>query len=246
MFNKEVEILGIRFIQAEIHFIASKLLNAGGLLVAPSGPGLAQDFRNDAFYRRALMGADIVLPDSGYMVILWNLFQRRSQIKRLSGLKWIRFFVENCLPNIKDSFWVMPTKDDWEANLGWLTRNGVTVEEGYCYLAPYYPRAGDIFDKELLDRIESTKPSVIIINLGGGVQERLGYYLKKQLSYRPAILCTGAAIAFLSGRQANIPTWADQLYLGWFLRCLQNPKVFIPRYWNSFSLAMSLLKAATP
>jgi UDP-N-acetyl-D-mannosaminuronic acid transferase (WecB/TagA/CpsF family) len=48
-----------------------------------------------------------------------------------------------------------------------------------------------------------------------GVQERLGYALRKQLSYKPAILCLGAAIAFLSGGQANIPNWADRLMLGW-------------------------------
>ncbi len=50
------------------------------------------------------------------------------------------------------------------------------------------------------------------------MQERLGYALRKQLSYKPAILCLGAAIAFLSGGQANIPNWADRLMLGWLFR----------------------------
>ena len=49
----------------------------------------------------------------------------------------------------------------------------------------------------------------------------------------PVILCTGGAISFLSGGQANIPTWADRMYLGWLLRVIQSPRTFLPRYWNA-------------
>ena len=49
----------------------------------------------------------------------------------------------------------------------------------------------------------------------------------------PVILCTGGAIAFLTGGQANIPTWADRMYLGWLFRVCQSPKTFLPRYWNA-------------
>ena len=37
------------------------------------------------------------------------------------------------------------------------------------------------------------KPKVVMMAIGGGVQERLGYALRRQLSYKPAILCLGAA-----------------------------------------------------
>ena len=71
-----------------------------------------------------------------------------------------------------------------------------------------YPK-GPIADPSILKWIETRRPPYIIINLGGGVQERLGFYLKENLSYRPSIICVGAAVAFLSGIQANIPAWAD-------------------------------------
>jgi len=94
----------------------------------------------------------------------------------------------------------------------------------------------------LLDIIEKKKPKYIIINLGGGVQERLGLYLKNHLSYIPGIICTGAAIAFLTGRQANIPNYADKFHLGWLYRCIENPKKFIPRYLRGFLLLPLLIK----
>ena len=74
------------------------------------------------------------------------------------------------------------------------------------------------------------------MTIGGGNQERLGLYLKRNLSYLPAIHCIGAAIAFLSGDQVHIPVWADKFYLGWLFRSLSEPKRYIPRYWAAFSL----------
>jgi N-acetylglucosaminyldiphosphoundecaprenol N-acetyl-beta-D-mannosaminyltransferase len=41
---------------------------------------------------------------------------------------------------------------------------------------------------------------------------------------------SGAAIAFLSGGQANIRPWVDKLMLGWLARCLHEPRKFVPRY----------------
>ena len=94
----------------------------------------------------------------------------------------------------------------------------------------------NIIDPELLAFIEKKKPAYVLINLGGGTQEKLGAYLKKHLSYKPAIICTGAAIAFLTGRQASIPEWADRLFLGWLFRCIEKPKLYIPRYFKAFKL----------
>jgi N-acetylglucosaminyldiphosphoundecaprenol N-acetyl-beta-D-mannosaminyltransferase len=74
------------------------------------------------------------------------------------------------------------------------------------------------------------------------VQERLGFYLMQNLSYRPSIICVGAAVAFLTGIQAYIPTWADAWMLGWLFRCLHAPKKFIPRYWKALQLISILAR----
>ena len=50
-------------------------------------------------------------------------------------------------------------------------------------------------------------------------------------------MCLGAAIAFLTGGQANIPPWADKLIFGWLLRLLSNPRKFWRRYWEALRLA---------
>jgi UDP-N-acetyl-D-mannosaminuronic acid transferase (WecB/TagA/CpsF family) len=234
---------------------ALEVTSKGGLLVAPSGPGLAYDLPRDQQYRDALANADVMLPDSGFMVLLWNglhLFSPEKRIERLSGLKYLRALL--AMPEVRagrGSFWVMPTTADQERNVQWLRRNGfphLTPEE--CYLAPHYRKVtfmgkGEplpIADPELLALLERRRPRIVMLNIGGGVQEQLGWYLKKNLSYRPAIICTGAAIAFLSGGQTPIPPWADRYFLGWLLRILSAPKVYTKRYVQALALIPTVLR----
>ena len=140
------------------------------------------------------------------------------------------------------SFWIAD-KSQADANIIWLKEHyGIEIQECSIYYAPIYDRDGYLEDQDLLSSIESSNYDYVFIQLGGGVQERLGLYLNDQLSYKPCILCTGAALAFLSGEQIRIPKWADKYYLGWLLRCISNPKVFVPRYFSALKLIYLLFK----
>lgn len=210
------------------------------MTLAPSGPGLA-DLPGDPAYREALENADLVLPDSGFMVLALRLLGIK-RLKRLSGLKFLQaLLVDESFRGCGSMLWVMPNAVESEANLAWLQGMGIKLEQSDCYVAPDYALER-VEDHELKALAERMRPRFIIINIGGGVQEKLGYYLIRGLDYRPAIICTGAAIAFLTGRQADIPVWADRLYLGWILRCLRAPRVFLPRYWKARRLFFLLWK----
>ena len=120
----------------------------------------------------------------------------------------------------------MPSAGDSEANLAWLRGQGFELSGEDTYVAPLYPREGPISDDRLVELVNKRRPRLIVIALSGGVQERLGWGLRRKLAYKPTILCTGGAIAFLSGRQTRIPVWADRMALGWLLRFLSAPKAF--------------------
>ena len=72
--------------------------------------------------------------------------------------------------------------------------------------------------------------------MGGEVQEILALYIKKNIKFNITIFCTGAAIAFLTKRQAPINDFIDKIYLGWFIRLLYNPKKYFKRILGSFKL----------
>jgi exopolysaccharide biosynthesis WecB/TagA/CpsF family protein len=209
----------------------------GGLVVAPSAPGLAVDLVQAPSYREALQTADLVLTDSGFMVLLWR-FYTGEKLPRHSGLKFLQAVL--ACPELKRPgavFWVMPSKDDDARNRAWLVSQGFPVTEDDTYIAPAYPTAGELVDTVLVERLAARRPQVVMLAIGGGVQERLGCTLRAQLPYRPGILCLGAAIAFLTGGQVNIPPWADRLVLGWLFRLLSNPRRFWRRYWEALRLA---------
>lgn len=232
-------ILGIRFFTGNLEELLG-LCAQGSFVVVPAAPALA-DLPEDAAYREALEKSDFAITDSGFMVLLWKLLTGQS-LNRISGLKLLRGLLATSeFKQPGTSFWIMPSASELETNLAWLSQNGCPVTRDDCFVAPFYPK-GPISDPELLRAIETRKPKYIVINLGGGVQERLGFYLRQNLSYRPAILCTGAAIAFITGIQASIPVWADAYMLGWLLRCLREPAKFIPRYWKALRLAAILAK----
>jgi UDP-N-acetyl-D-mannosaminuronic acid transferase (WecB/TagA/CpsF family) len=137
----------------------------------------------------------------------------------------------------------MPSAAEAEVNLAWLRRHGFPrLELEEMYVAPHYERGSGVSDPVLLERLEACRPEFVFLNIGGGAQEPLGAWLKAHLSYQPAIVCTGAAVAFRSGAQASIPRWADALYLGWLLRILGTPKVFWPRYWKAWKLAARVFR----
>jgi UDP-N-acetyl-D-mannosaminuronic acid transferase (WecB/TagA/CpsF family) len=219
---------------------AVERMRGGGLLVVPAAPAL-KDLETNASYREALLNADMAIADSGYMVLVWNWLQHDS-IRRLSGLEYLCELLKQ--PEVQQPgnvLWVMASPLSAQRNLEWLTAQGIEVREDCVHLAPMYTGDG-VRDPELLERIERIRPQHVIITLGGGTQERVGLYLKRHLSYLPAIHCIGAAIAFLSGDQVRIPMWADRSYLGWLYRSISEPRRYVPRYWNARKLLFLLVR----
>jgi len=100
----------------------------------------------------------------------------------------------------------------------------------------------EIEDRNLLSLLEQNRPSHVIIAIGSGAQEKLGYYLRENLLYRPAIHCTGAALGFVTGEQIPIPDWVDRFYLGWLLRLITQPHRFVPRLIRGFELPWLIWK----
>ena len=250
-------ILGVRFFDGAAPDAVDYITRVGGYTVVPAAPALVQ-IENDPAYRRALVEADLAIADSGFMVLLWRLLQRRT-IARISGLKYLRILLADTRLRERGSiFLVLPHQSSLKA-LVWLREKGFEITNNDCYIAPNYsvgqalPPAGAeqrqpgmvalqiakspvVEDPKLVNILESRKPKHIIVGIGGGTQEKLGLYLREHLSYRPAIHCIGAALAFLTGDQKPIPMWADRMYLGWFLRLARAPHQYARRFAPAFRL----------
>lgn len=240
-------VLGVHFFAGDVHAAVERMVR-GGLLVVPAAPAL-KDLQTQPAYRQALLEADLVIPDSAFMVLVWNHViaprLRRPKLHRVSGLKYLRALLER--PEVRaqgSTFWIMAGQRSAALNLSWLARQEIGVPESHVYNAPMYGAAeeGELTDPALLSVLHELRPAHIVVTLGGGTQERLGLYLRRHLRYTPGIHCIGAAIAFLSGDQVAVPVWADRLYLGWLMRVMDEPRRYGPRYWAARNLMQLMLR----
>ena len=233
------QILGVRFFNGSSADAVEYISRNRGYTVVPAAPALANIHR-DQDYRRALVESDLAIADSGFMVFLWRILRRRKVV-RTSGLRYLQILLERReLREFGHLFLVLPNEMARTKALRLLRNRGYEIAEAKTYIAPIYGR--DVVDHQLVSILKLSQPAHVIIGIGGGVQEKLGLYLRENLGYRPAIHCIGAALGFITGDQAPIPDWADWFYLGWFFRVMAQPRSFIPRLSRGLELPWLIWK----
>lgn len=229
--KKIIYFKGIKFDNSTFDEIKKKLVLKSNMLVAPAASALSQIDVNKDYYQ-SLKGADIVILDSGFFCILLRIFKGLS-VNRLSGYLFLKKFLDlDFKKNIK-FFLIEPNQKDLIVNKSYFNKkriNNIT-----SYVAPKY-NTKKFKDSKLLKKIKQKKPRFIIVNIGGGIQETLGLYVKKNIKFKCSIICTGAAIAFLTKRQAPVNDLIDKLYLGWLIRTLYDPKKFFMRNLSALKL----------
>jgi exopolysaccharide biosynthesis WecB/TagA/CpsF family protein len=233
------QILGVRFFNGDVDEAVASMFRHGGFLVAPSGTCFAR-LREDETYRHAVVSADLAIADSGLMVVLWRLL-RGENVGRISGLKYLKHLIGKLKGEGNTRvFWVLPSESARQKLLDWSRRESFSIKTENCYVPPWY--GSEIEDRNLLVLVEQHRPAHVVIAIGSGAQEKLGYYLRENLAYRPAIHCIGAALGFVTGDQVSIPDWVDRFYLGWLWRLVAQPGVFIPRLSHAVELPLLIWK----
>ena len=214
-----------------------KFFKKKSLFVFPSGPNLS-DMKVNSKYYMSLKKADYVFFDSGFFVLLLKLFKGIS-VNKVSGYKFLNHFFRYISKNKNKSIFCIDP-DIKTSNINKKFLNKLGVKKVNSYVAPIYNEY-NFNDKKLLKLTSLKKADYILTNIGGGKQEVLGRYLKKNLKYKTSIFCTGGAISYFTGHQAPINNFFDKFYLGWLIRILFNPRIFLIRYLKSFKLLLIVI-----
>jgi UDP-N-acetyl-D-mannosaminuronic acid transferase (WecB/TagA/CpsF family) len=254
--------LGIDFFVGTAAEAIAHISKYGGLIVAPAAPSFIA-LQDDPDYRRAIADADLAIADSGWAVLFWRLL-RREKLTRISGLALFKALLETADARIPGNlFFILPSEKAKTKTLEFGRVSGYPITDADCYVAPRYfscshgsvsreerervsqKRGYSIADDALVAILQSRKPKHIIIGIGGGMQDKLGSYLKHQLTYRPGIYCIGAAPGFVTGDQIVIPMWADRFFVGWIFRIVGRPRHYLTRYWKARFLPLLIIKYGT-
>lgn len=232
MKNKIVKFYKIKFYNYSCLEIFNKLvIKKRAYLVAPAASSLSQIHR-DKQHLLALQKSTVAIFDSGFFCILLFIL-KGIIIKKNSGFFFLKYLLNHDSIKKEKLLLVDPSKKDSLINKKFLRINKFTKLKSY--IAPNYNPIL-VKDFKLLQYINLYKPKYILLNIGGGIQEKLAFFINQNSKTNQIIFCLGAAIGFYTGQQAPINFFFDKIYSGWLIRVLYNPKVFIPRVFKSIYL----------
>lgn len=231
MIENIISFYDIKFFNYSFKRIFQKI-EKGGYLVAPAASSLSKIIKNKS-YHRSLKNSEVAILDSGFFCILLRIFKKKK-VRKLSGYLFLKSFLNLKFKKNVKFFNIDPNKEESKLNYNYLVKKK-KIFNVISYCAPSYNKR--IYDIKLINIIKKEKPKYVIINIGGETQEILAEYIKNKINYKISILCTGAAFAFLTKKQAPLMNdIIDKFYLGWFVRFLHNPGKFYSRIVSSLNL----------
>ena len=229
--NNIINFYNIKFYNWTYSSIIKKISN-GGYLCAPAAFPLCE-IGNDKKYFASLKNSNINLFDSGYFCILLRIFNR-IKVKKFSGFLFLLKFLNDKSLKKNRILFIDPTINDSKLNAILLAKK--RFKNFFNYVAPIYYSTKSYQDKKLFDLINKIRPKFIVINISGLKQEYLAYVIIKKIKFKLSILCLGGAMSFITKTQAPINPFFDKYYMGWLIRIIFSPRVFIRRTIRSISL----------
>jgi N-acetylglucosaminyldiphosphoundecaprenol N-acetyl-beta-D-mannosaminyltransferase len=234
---KIVNFLGIKFYNVGYQYVLDILLKGRKYLVIPAAYALARSY----YFKKelkALQKSDIAIFDSGFFCFSLRLI-KNIKVDKFSGYKFLNFFLDDVRNKNKKILSLDPSFEDLKYNKKYLQFKKFKFVKNY--VCPMY-QDKVIEDKRLIKIINEYKPEFIISNIAGGKQETLALYIIQNATPNSSVICSGAALAFLTGRQAPITNFIDEYYLGWLIRLIYNPKLYLSRILFSFKLFFIVFK----
>ena len=235
---KTIKFLGITFYNENYTQIKNRLFQKKSYLVIPAASALGNVFfSKNKYYLKSLQKAKVAIFDSGFFCICL-LFFKFVIVKKFSGYKLINFFLSDTAMKSKKILILNSNKKEKKLNMTLL--NNFKFQFQRHYICPIY-NSELLHDKMLIKIVNNYKPEIVIINIGGGIQEILAFYLRQNVKKKFATICSGAAMGYFSGSQAPVSKLTDKYYLGWLIRLIFNPAIFIPRLTKSIFLIYIVL-----
>jgi N-acetylglucosaminyldiphosphoundecaprenol N-acetyl-beta-D-mannosaminyltransferase len=195
--------------------------------IATANLDFARNARKDGYLQQVICDCSLVLPDGAPM--LWSswllgrpLKQRVTgvdlipELARLSAQRGYRIFV-----------------------LGSKEENAQTAIEllkaqypGALFVGQYSPEEkslGDMDDNEILHRIHTARPDILLVAFGNPKQE-LWIDRNRERLHVSVSIGIGGSLDIIAGMVRRAPRFVQKMHLEWMFRLMQEPRRLLPRY----------------
>lgn len=182
--------------------------------------------RRDPRFRRALLGAHLILCDGTPLIWASRIF-RNPLPERVAGSDLVPELLKLAAQNNYRLFFLGTTPEACAQAAANVRKQfpGIVVD---CFSPPFRP-LHEMDNDEIIRRIHAAQPDIVLVAFGSPKAEKW-----MQLNYRavnvPVMIGVGGTIDFLAGHLKRAPRWMRRNGLEWAFRLLQEPRRLFKRY----------------
>lgn len=182
----------------------------------------------DAYFREAYAQADLILADG--KPLLWIAKARKTPIReKISGSDLFPRLAELAANNGYTMFFLGAGEGIAAQAAEKLKKQYPGLRIAGCYAPPIGFEQDRSAVHEIIQRVQTATPDILIVGLGTPKQEKFLYRYYKQMGV-PVSLGLGASFDFVAGNRKRAPRWMSEHGLEWLYRTLQEPKRLAGRY----------------
>lgn len=182
----------------------------------------------DAYFREAYAHADLILADG--KPLLWIAMARKTPIReKISGSDLFPRLAELAANNGYTMFFLGAGEGIAAQAAEKLKKQYPGLRIAGCYAPPIGFEQDRSAVHEIIQRVQTANPDILIVGLGTPKQEKFLYRYYKQMGV-PVSLGLGASFDFVAGNRKRAPRWMSEHGLEWLYRTLQEPKRLAGRY----------------
>lgn len=187
----------------------------------------ARNARENEFLHRIICSCSMVLPDGAAMV--WASHILRKPLKeRVTGVDLVPELARLSAERGYGIYLLGATEENARSAAATLER----MHPGVRFVGSYSPAIAPIDqmdDDEILRRIETAKPDILLVAFGNPKQE---VWISRNFHRLqvPVAIGIGGSLDMISGSLKRAPRWIQSLQIEWVFRMLQEPQRLFPRY----------------
>ncbi len=193
--------------------------------IAVTGMHGVTEAQHDAYFKKILNEADLVVPDGMPLVWLGRRHGHRLQ-RRVYGPELMQTFCQTTGHQYRH--YLYGGAAGIPEHLAQTLQGQYGINVVGMHSPPFRPLTPEE-DQEVIDRIHATNADVLWIGLSTPKQERWMYEHRDELRV-PVVVGVGAAFDLNSGKLKQAPSWMRENGLEWAFRLYQEPRRLWRRY----------------
>lgn len=225
-----VHLLGVPFDNVTFHEtlarIEEMILSRQPHYVATANVDFVVRARRDPRFRRALLGAHLILCDGTPLIWASRIF-RNPLPERVAGSDLVPELVKLAAQKNYSLFFLGTTPEACAQAAANVRKQ--FPELVVDYFSPPFRPLHEMDNGEIAKRIRAAQPDIVLVAFGSPKAEKW-----MEANYRalgvPVMIGVGATIDFLAGHVKRAPLWMRRCGLEWIFRLLQEPRRLFKRY----------------